>query len=151
MFQIFSNSQLVACRQQLCVGKHSVVWPCFYYNKLVYFCYQIVETKFVSECALLQPITSMISSLIFVKAECVAALYALPRTSLAENKLICTEGDVPQCSKQFSNDTFPIEADFCVNLDRLFASDGGMYVVTLIEQSPYTIVFLQLPKSHNHF
>ena len=96
-----------------------------------YFYCQVVKTKFVSECALLQPITSMISSLIFVKPEYVAALYGLPRTSLTENKLICTEGDAPQCSKQFSSGTFPMEADFCINLDSLFSSDCGMHNVPI--------------------
>ena len=109
--------------------------------------------KATDECALLQPITSLVSSFIFVKSEYITTLYALPSTSLAENKLVHT--DAPHCSKQFSNDDnlFPMEADFCVNLDRLFstaASDCGRDI-TLIEQSLCTVVFLQLPEGHNRF
>ena len=110
--------------------------------------------KATDEYALLQPITSLISSLIFVKPEYVIALYALPITSLAENKLVHTDGDAPHSSKHFSNDDnlLPVEADFCVNLDRLFssaASDFGMHF-TLIEQSLFTIVLLQLLGGHSH-
>ena len=99
--------------------------------------------KATGENALLQPITSLISSFIFVKPEYVTTLYALPITSLAENKPVHTNDDTPQ---HFSNDNnlFPVEADFCVNLDRLFStavSDCGNHF-TLIEQSLYTIVFL---------
>ena len=93
---------------------------------------QIIKTKATGESALLQPITSLISSFIFVKPECVTTLYALPITSLAENKLVHTDDDTPHCSKHFSNDDnlFPVEADFCVNLDRLFSttiSDCGKH------------------------
>lgn len=103
--------------------------------------------KTTDESALLQPITSLISSFIFVNPEYVSTLYALPIMSLAENKLVHTnDDDAPHCSKHFSNDDnlFPVEADFCVNLDRLFSttvSDCGRRF-TLIEQSLCTIVFL---------
>lgn len=99
----------------------------------------------ITECALFQPITSLVSSLMFVKSEHVTSLCALPSTSLAENKLISishqADGDLSCCSKQFStdDDLFPMEADFCVNLDRLFStstSNCGMEVLSiLIEHS----------------
>lgn len=75
------------------------------------------------DCALLQPITSLISSFTFVKPECAVALYSLQCTSLADNKLVQPDGDPPCSSQQLSIDDepFPIQADFCVNLDRLFS------------------------------
>ena len=93
-----------------------------------------------NECALLQPITSLVASFIFVKPEYVADLNALPSTSLAENKLV-QFNDPPCCSKECSNDVLsPMEADFCVNLDRLLfstpASDHGM----LLKYSNRTVV-----------
>lgn len=76
-----------------------------------------------NECALLQPITSLVSSFIFIKPECVMSLYALPSTSLAESRSIQTDADTACCSKECyaDNHLFPMEPDFCVNLDRLFS------------------------------
>ena len=92
-----------------------------------------------NECALLQPITSLVSSFIFIKPECVMSLYALPSTSLAESRSIQTDADTACCSKECyaDNHLFPMEPDFCVNLDRLFS---GM-LTTLIERLPYIIVY----------
>lgn len=101
-----------------------------------------------NECALFQPITSLVASFIFVKPEYVMSLYALSRTSLAENKLYQTDSDLPCSSQHISNNNlFPMETDFCVNLDRLLfpasmSSDCGMVLNTLIEQSLYDIVQL---------
>lgn len=92
-----------------------------------------------NECALLQPITSLVSSFIFIKPECVMSLYALPSTSLAESRSIQTDADTASGSKEcyIDNHLFPMEAGFCVNLDRLFS---GM-LTTLIECSPYIVYY----------
>lgn len=103
----------------------------------------MVKMAGADACALLQPITSLVSSFMFVKPEYITAVYALPSTSLADNGLFQTDHDAPCCSKQFYTDDnlFPLEADFCVNLDQLFSTFSGKYISsTLIEQSVYTIV-----------